>query len=84
MFEQPVRQLVERELDVFQTELLARNVERHMREASVHRAQHTRQHRSVAHAGIEQPQRRRARMDAAKLERDAIGDHTLLAAGVDE
>ncbi|MGY3451073.1 hypothetical protein ACVILH_003415 [Bradyrhizobium sp. USDA 4353] len=38
----------------------------------------------VADAGVEQPQRWRARMDAGELEADALGHHPLLATGVHE
>ena len=84
MLEQPVRHLVERQPDVLQAELLAGDIERHMGKAAVHRAHHPRQHRAVADTGVEHPQRRRARMQAGQLQRHPLGDHPLLAAGVDE
>ncbi len=84
MLEQPVRHLVERQADVLEAELLARDIERHMRKAAVHRAHHPRQHGAVAEAGVEYPQRRRPRMDAGELQRHPLRDHPLLAAGVDE
>ena len=50
----------------------------------MHLAHHAREHRAIAHAGIEDAYRRRPRMDLAQLEPDAARDHVLLAAGVDE
>ncbi len=50
----------------------------------MHRAHHPRQHGAVAAAGVEHPQRRRPRMDAGQFQRHPLGDHPLLAAGVDE
>ena len=50
----------------------------------MHGAHGARQHGAVAHAGVEQPQRRRARMDVGQLHADALGDDPLLAAGGDE
>ena len=50
----------------------------------MHGAHHPQQDGAVAYAGIEHPQRRRARMDIGELEPDPAGDHPLFAAGVDE
>jgi hypothetical protein len=50
----------------------------------VHIAHHPRQHGAVAHAGIENAQRRRPWMDLRQFHADPFGHHPLLAAGVDE
>ena len=84
MLDETVRHLLQGEADVLQADLLADDVERHGGEAVVHRAHHPRQHGAVADAGVEHAHRRRARMDVGELERDAVGDHPLLAAGVHE
>ena len=69
MLEEAVGHLLQREAHVLEADLLADDVERHVREAVVHRAHHAREHRAVAHAGVEQAQRRRARMDVGELQR---------------
>jgi hypothetical protein len=84
MLEEAVRHLAQRQAHVLEADLLADDEERHRREAPVHLAHHSREHGAVAHAGVEQPHRRRTRMDMAELEPDAARDHVLLAAGVDE
>ena len=84
MLEETVRHLLQGEADVLEADLLADRVERHVREAVVHRAQRTHQHRAVADAGVEQAHGGRTRMDVAELERDAARHHPLLRAGVDE
>jgi hypothetical protein len=84
MLEQAVRHLVQRQTHVFQAQFLAGDIERHVRKPAVHRAHHPRQHGAVADAGVEHPQRRRPRMDAGKLQPDAVGDHPLLRASMHE
>ena len=84
MLEQPVGHLLQHEAHVLEADLLADDVERHRREAVVHGAHGAGEHRAVAHAGVEQAQRRRAWMDVGQLHADALGDHPLLAAGGDE
>ena len=84
MLVEPVRHLLQREPDVLEADLLADDIERHVREAVVHRAHHPQHHRAVADAGIEHAHRRRPRMDVAELQRHAVRDHPFLAAGVDE
>ena len=84
MLEEAVRHLLHGEADVLEADLLADDVERRVRKAVVHRAHHAQQHGAVADAGVEQPQRRRARMDVGEFEPDPAGDHPLFAAGVDE
>ena len=79
-----VGHLAQAQAHVLEADLLAHDVERHRREAPVHLAHHLREHRAVAHAGVEQAHRGRARVDVAELEPDARRDHVLLAAGVDE
>src|SRR5262249_43374811 len=64
--------------------LLGDDVERHGRKARMQRPHHPRQHGAVADAGIEHAQRRRRWLEVRKLERDAVGDLGLLAAGRDE
>ncbi len=84
MLVEAVDHLAQGEAHVLEADLLADDVERHRREAPVHLAHHAREHRAVAHAGVEQAHRGRARMDVAELEPDALRHHVLLAAGVDE
>ena len=50
----------------------------------MHGPHHPEQDRAVAHAGVEHPQRRRARVNIGELEPDPAGHHPLFAAGVDE
>ena len=50
----------------------------------MHRAHHPRKHRTVADASVEYAKRRRAGMQAGQLQRHPLGDHPLLAAGMDE
>ena len=84
MLEEAVRHFLQRQANVFEADLLADDVERHVGEAVVHGAHHARQHRAVADAGVEHAQRRRMRMEEAQLLGDPVGDFPLLAAGVDE
>ena len=65
-------------------DLLADHQEGHGRQAVVQIAQHHGEHRAVAHAGVEQAQRRRGQVQPLQLVSDAFGDHLLLAAGGDE
>ena len=76
--------LSRREPRVLQADLLADDVERQRREAAVHLAHDARQHRAVAHAGVEHAHGRRLGMQVGELHADAARDHLLLAAGVDE
>src|SRR5260370_35000549 len=50
----------------------------------MHRAHNPQQDGAIADAGVEHAQRRRARMDIGKLERDAARNHPFFAAGADE
>ena len=50
----------------------------------MHLAHHAREHRAVAHAGVEHADRGRARVDVRELHADAPRDDPLLAAGIDE
>ena len=84
MLGEAVRHLLHGQPDVLEADLLADDIERRVREAVVHRAHHAQQHGAVADAGVEHPQRRRARMDVGEFQRDAVGHHPLFAAGVDE
>ena len=84
MFEQAVRHLLQHQADVFVADLFGHDIERHGGEARMHRPHHPRQHGAVADAGIEDAKRRRRRLQIAKLERDALADLGLLAAGRDE
>ena len=84
MLEKPVRHLLQGEADVLETDLLADDVERRVRKAVMHGPHHPEQDRAVAHAGVEHPQRRRARVNIGELEPDPAGHHPLFAAGVDE
>ena len=84
MLEQPVGHLLQHQPHVLEADLLAHDVERHRREAVVHGAHGAREHRAVAHSGVEQAKRGRARVDIGELHPDALGDHPFLAAGGDE
>ena len=84
MLEQAVRHLFEHQADVLVADLLGHDVERHGRETGVHRPHHPRQHGAVADPRIEDPQRRRRRLQIAEFERNPAGDFGLLAAGRDE
>ncbi len=84
MLEQSVGHLFEHEAHVFETDLLAHDVERHGGEAVVHGAHRARENGAVAHPGIEQSQRRGAGVNVGEFHPDALGDHPLLAAGCDE
>ena len=55
-----------------------------MRKARVHCAHHPRQHGAVAHAGIEDAQGRRPRMDTRKFKRNALGNDPLFGTGMNE
>src|SRR5262249_28514168 len=54
------------------------------REAVVRRTHDAGENGAVAHAGVEEPQRGRPRLDAVELELDALRDHPFLGAGADE
>ena len=84
MLEQPVRHLLQHQPDVLVADLLGHDIERHGGKARMQRPHHPRQHGAVADAGIENPQRRRRRLQIAELQRNPVGDFGLLAAGRDE
>ena len=84
MLEEPVRHLLHGEADIFETDLLADDVKRHMRKTVVHLAHHARKHGAVAYACIKYPNRRWPRVDVGEFEADTLCDHPLLAAGIDE
>ena len=84
MFEQAVRHLFQHQPHVLVADLLGDDVERHGRETRVQRPHHPRQHGAVADTGVEDPQRRRRRLQIAEFERNPVGDFGLLAAGRDE
>ena len=84
MLEEPVRHLLEAEAHVLDRDLLAHDVERHRREAPVHLPHDPGEHRAVAHACVEHPERRRPRVDVPELQPRALRHRPLLAAGVDE
>ena len=84
MLAEAVGHLLQREPHIFEADFLADHIERHVREAVMHRAQHAQHHGAVAHARVEHAHRRRARMDVGELKRDTIGDDPFFAAGVDE
>src|SRR6266852_8569291 len=82
MLDKAVRHLLQGQTGVFQADFLADHIERHGREAVVHCPHHARQHGAVADAGIEQPNRRRTRVDIDQLLPNPVGHNPLLAAGV--
>ena len=84
MLEEAVRHFLQRQPHIFEADLLADHVERHVGETVVHGAHHPRQHRAVADAGVEHAHRRRPRMDVGELFGDAVRHLPLFAAGVDE
>ena len=84
MFEQPVGHLLQHQPHVLVADLLGHGVERHGGKARMQRPHHPRQHGAVADAGVEDPQRRRRRLQIAEFERNPVGDLGLLAAGRDE
>ncbi len=59
MLEEPVRHLLEAEAHVLEADLLGHREHRHGRELRVRVAQEPREHRGVAHARVEDAQRRR-------------------------
>ena len=84
MLEKAVGHFLQRQAHVFERDLLADDVERHVGEAVVGGAHHAGEHRAVADAGVEDAHRRRMRMDMRQFLGDAVRDLPLLAAGVDE
>jgi hypothetical protein len=84
VFEEPVGHLLQRKPDVFETDLLAYNVERHGRRAVVHGAHHACKHGAVTDAGVKDAHGGRSRMDIGELQANALADHPFLAARVDE
>ena len=76
--------LLQRQTHVLEADLLADDVERHGRKPVVHRAHQAREDRTVSHAGVEDAQRRRPRLDAVELELDALRDDPLLGACADK
>ena len=84
MLEEAVGHFLQRQPHVLEADFLADHVERHVREAVVHRAHHAREHGAVADAGVEDAHCRRARMQMRKLLGDAVRHLPLFAAGVDE
>ena len=81
---EPVGHPFQPEAHVLQADLLAHDVERQRSEAPVHLAHDAGEHGAVSHAGIEQAERRRLRMDVGQLQPGPLGDHPFLRAGVDE
>ena len=79
-----VGHLFQAQADVLDADLLGDDEERHRRETPMHAAHQPRQHRAVAHAGVEHPERRRPRMDVGELHAGALGHHRLFVTGVDE
>ena len=65
-------------------DLLARDVERHVREAPMHGTQHARKHRAVADTGVEQAHCGRTRVNVREFQRDPPRHNLLLATGVHE
>ena len=84
MLEQAVGQLLEPEAHVFEADLLGDHEHRHGRELAMRAAHDTRDHRAVAHAGVEQAHRRRRRPQQCHLVRGAARDRRFLVAGGDE
>ena len=79
-----VRQLFKGQPHIFQADLLADHTEGHRRELPVQVAQHPGQHRAVAHAGVEQVERRRRRLQERNFPPDPLRHFPLLGAGRDE
>ncbi len=84
MLLEAVGHLLQRQAHVLEADLLADDVEGRLLELVVQGAHHPRQHRAVADAGVEQPDRRGRRMQARQLLDHPVCHLQLLAAGVDE
>ncbi len=79
-----VRHLLEPEPDVLEADLLRHRQQRHGREVAMDAAHQPREDGRVAHAGVEDPQRRRRRPELTQLLAPLARDDRLLVAGVDE
>ena len=79
-----VRHLLQAQAHILEADLLRDREHRHRREQLMGRAHHSREDGRVAHPGIEEPQRRRRRVQLRQLERRALDHDRLLVAGVDE
>ena len=84
MLHEPVRQLLERQAHILETDFLADDIERHGRESLMHLPHHAGQYRSITHAGIKQPQRRGLRMNVPQFQPNAPCHHAFLSTGVHE
>src|SRR5215469_6047646 len=82
MLEKPIRHLVKREADVFETDFLTSYVEWHVREPAMHAADDASQYGPIADTGIEDPHRRRSGVNIGEFERHAARHHPLFAAGM--
>src|SRR6478752_832820 len=84
MLEEAVRHFLQGQPHVLEADFLADHVERHVREAVMHRAHHAGEYRAVAYTGIEDTNGRRARVQMRKLLGDAVRYFPLFAARIDE
>jgi hypothetical protein len=84
VLEEPVRHLLEPEPDVLEADLLCDCDNGHRRMEPVYGAHESREDSSVAHAGVDQPDRRRDGGDLGQFLAGAVGDDRLLVRGVDE
>ena len=84
MLEESVRHLLEAETHVLEADFLRDDHERHGRDLRVGVAHDSREDSRVAHAGIEDAQRRRRRPHVPELDRRALRHRGLLVAGIDE
>jgi hypothetical protein len=84
MLAEPIGHLLEPEPHVLEADLLRNRKHWHGREQPVRRTQEPRQHGAVAHASIENVQRRWRRPNVLELLGRAPGDRRFLVARVDE
>ena len=79
-----VRHLLEAQAHVLEADFLADDLERHVGEPAMHVAHHVGDDGAVTHAGVEDLQARRRRLDVRQFLADAVAHHPLLIAGVHE
>src|SRR4051812_8298791 len=84
MFEETIRKFFKGQPNIFKADFLADNIERHCRITPVHGSHDARQHRSVAHARVEQAQRGWMWRDVVEFHGHSIRNGPLFTAGVDE
>ncbi len=84
MLDEPVRHLLQAEAHVLEADLLGDDEQRYVAVQPMRRAHQTPQYGAVAHAGVEDAQRRRRRTHVDQFVGGAPGDRRFLVAGVNE